>query len=559
MGTNAGLCFYDDASNRFINIEAITASDTLCSKNISSILLDHSGLLWIGTNDGINIYDPRKNELKRFNPGDKIYASVKKEVLCMLEDHNGAIWISLLETHSGNSRIYRYLPATGYSKLYFHSVTDPHSLSIGPVNTMIEDSHNNIWGCMYEGGLWNYQPATDNFRNYRADPSDHIALNTNQIVGLLEDRSGVLWVCTNGGGLDNAYLTNTNFSVYQNYDKEFLSHYPLSLYKDHSGNIFLSTFGAGVHEFHPKTGDFTSYTFTDPHHEVTGFNFCYGMLEASDGNLWAVSFDEGLHKLDRKTGKFTTIHSTENTKNTGVHNQSNCIVKDGGERLWIGTNNGLKCYNLETKTFLGFEEIYHDTNQLSNDAIVSLYCDSKGILWIAGTKGLSLLNTITGSVKIFKHDETGTTSISSNAINCFYEPENTVGKVWIGTNGGGLNVFDRPSGQFTSYTTKDGLPDNSVMGILSDDVGNLWLSTNNGLCRFTPPSSGQGKATTRNYDMSDGLPSEEFYYNTSIKGADGSLYFGSNAGLVVFNPAELTNNMFVPLSKSPTLASSMNR
>ena len=162
----------------------------------------------------------------------------------------------------------------------------------------------------------------------------------------------------------------------------------------------MTTFGAGVQEFNPATETFQSYKFALPKEEIAGFNFCYGMLDDSEGNLWVVGFDEGLHKLNRITGKFTTVHSTSDKRDSTFHNLSNCIVEDFNKRLWIGTNNGLKCYDKKTRIFSGFENLYPDTNQLSNDCIVDLYVDPDGILWIAGTGGLTLFNTRTGKVKI---------------------------------------------------------------------------------------------------------------------------------------------------------------
>ena len=87
---------------------------------------------------------------------------------------------------------------------------------------------------------------------------------------------------------------------------------------------------------------------------MTAFNYYYGTFEASDGNLWVVGFDEGLHKLDRKTGKFTPF-----IQNHG--NISNCIAEDLDKRLWIGTNGGLKCYNLRTKTYSTAEKLFPST------------------------------------------------------------------------------------------------------------------------------------------------------------------------------------------------------
>jgi ligand-binding sensor domain-containing protein len=544
IGTDAGLFFYDEGSDKMINLSDIIYPDTLCNRNIHCLMIDHNGWLWIGTANGINIYDPVHKKLRLFNPPDKDHVIISKQVQFIMEDHSDNMWIRLSWTSALNRGVYRYNPSTGASKIYSHSATDPNSLSAGHVNTLMEDSHHTIWVCMYEGGLNAYQQATDNFIRYKADATDKYALNSNHVISLFEDRSGVFWIGSNGGGLSNCYLSNKKFSVYQNYEKDFISHYPLSLYKDHTGRIYMTTLGAGIYEFNPVTGNFRSYKLTSPNEEVTGFNSSHGMLDASDGTLWAVSYNEGLHKLNRQTGRLITVHSIKDNPDTTFHNLSNCIVEDLDKRLWIGTNYGLKCYNLRTKTFSDFEKLFRDTNRLSSDVIVDLYCDPDGILWITGTNGLTLFNTKTAQIKIFKHDDSNPHSISTNHLNYFYDDHN--GKVWIGTEGGGLNEFDKKSEQFISFTTENGLPDNSIYGILNDDHGNLWLSTNKGLCKFTPPYVTNGKAVCRNYDMSDGLPGNEYNYKTCVKGNDGRLYFASTKGLVAFNPAELKDNQFIP-------------
>ncbi len=470
IGTNAGVCFYEAATDKFITLSEIIFPDTLCSQSIQCLMIDHSGLLWIGTANGISIYDVANEKIKLFAPADKNYTSMNKEVISMLEDQSGNIWISLWA-----KGLYRYNPLRGTSEAYRHSNTDPNSLGSDDVTKLIEDSHKNIWIGMF-GGISVYQQQTNNFKTYYPEANDIHSLSTDQIINLFEDKSGVMWIGTGGGGLNICYPSNNKFKLYQNYDKDFISHFPLSLYKDHAGKIFMTTLGAGVQEFNPATGKFKSYKLILPNNEKADANFAFGTLEASDGSFWVVSFNDGLHKLDRKSGKFTTIHSTINNRDTTFHFVSNCIVEDLNKRLWIGTNNGLKYYDLDTKTFSGFENLRRDTNQLNSDVIVSLYSDGEGILWIAGTNGLTLLNTKTGQVEIFKHDDKNPWSVSNNNINYFYDDGK--GIVWIGTKGGGLNRFDKKSERFVAYTTKDGLPDNTVYGILSDDHGNIWLSTN---------------------------------------------------------------------------------
>jgi ligand-binding sensor domain-containing protein/two-component sensor histidine kinase len=540
IGTGQGLCFYDAASGKIIHLDKIIFPDTLCSRNIYCLMIDHTGFLWIGTANGINVYDPLHKRIKLFDPRDKNYAGFSKEVQCILEDHSGNIWIGTQSEDVTKRGLYCYTPAKGTSKLYTHAA---NSNSIGPgfINTLVEDRYNNIWVGMYEGGISIYQSRTDNFINYRGDASDRYSLSSDHVMSIFEDRSGVTWIGTNGGGLNTCYLAPKKLDVYQNYDKEFTTHYPLSLYKNRHGKIYLTTFGTGVSEFDPAKGSFIPYKYDKSDKESI---YCYNAFEDSGENLWSASFNEGLHKLDRKTGKFITIHSIKDNADTTFHNISNCIAEDQNKRLWIGTNKGLKCYNLKEKKYSAAEDLFRDASLLSSATIVSLYCDNDGILWISGDNGLTLFNTKSGQIKNFRHDDRNPNSLSDDHVTSFYD--DGYNKLWIGTEGGGLNEFDKKTEQFVAFTTKAGMPDNSIYGILADNSGNLWLETNKGICKFTPPSAKNNKPVFRIYNMSDGLPGCEFYYNTCAKANDGTFYFASKKGLIAFKPEELKDNPNIP-------------
>ena len=99
--------------------------------------------------------------------------------------------------------------------------------------------------------------------------------------------------------------------------------------------------------------------------------------------------------------------------------------------------------------------------------------------------------------------------------------------------------MDRSSGSFTSFTTRNGLPDNTIEDILEDDQGYLWLATHNGLSRFHPQSG-----SVRNYSESDGLPGNSL--GRGYRAQSGELMFGSTNGLTTFYPDRLTPNTYVP-------------
>lgn len=173
--------------------------------------------------------------------------------------------------------------------------------------------------------------------------------------------------------------------------------------------------------------------------------------------------------------------------------------------------------------------------------------DADGSVWMATYGGgMCIFNPSTGKFTTYKNDPANPKSISSNFIHCLHK--DSKGTMWIGTYGGGLDAFQRSAGNFISYTESAGLPNNIINGILEDEKGNLWISTNNGICKFSTQTKdvrGDAVLTSRTYKVEDGLQNK-FNENACYKGRDGWLYFGGSNGLNVFNPDNIKDNSFIP-------------
>ncbi len=107
------------------------------------------------------------------------------------------------------------------------------------------------------------------------------------------------------------------------------------------------------------------------------------------------------------------------------------------------------------------------------------------------------------------------------------------GQVWVGT----LNGLDRlnADGSFSVYGPGEGLAANAVGCILEDDAGDLWLSTNKGISRFSP-----GSRTFTNYSAADGV-GDLLGWSACLKRPDGEMLFGGYTGLIAFNPTKVVD------------------
>jgi two-component sensor histidine kinase len=175
------------------------------------------------------------------------------------------------------------------------------------------------------------------------------------------------------------------------------------------------------------------------------------------------------------------------------------------------------------------------TGPLHYRYISDWWVENDNSFWLATIQGVFHFQPENESWEHFEYNEKNEHSLSTNlTLSIYPDPEKPEKFIWIGTEGGGLNKLDRKSGQFTRYTTKDGLPNNVIYGILSDQKNNLWLSTNYGLCLFNPKT-----LEVRNFTAADGLNGNEFNRHEYSKADDGTLYFGGMEGATYFNPMDL--------------------
>ncbi len=109
--------------------------------------------------------------------------------------------------------------------------------------------------------------------------------------------------------------------------------------------------------------------------------------------------------------------------------------------------------------------------------------------------------------------------------------------LWIGTKGGGLYRLNTATREMQQLTKRDGLVDDVIYGILTDEQNHLWLSTNKGLIRYNTETS-----VFKTYKKEDGLQENEFNTWSYSKTPEGKMIFGGINGLTVFHPDSIQDN-----------------
>lgn len=238
------------------------------------------------------------------------------------------------------------------------------------------------------------------------------------------------------------------------------------------------------------------------------------------GRFWFGSYTQGFGQVDSHTGQctFCTIEGEDAT-----HSSMFCFEQDHQGRIWSGSmGSGIYLYDEVRKTMtLAVDTSFcHWTNDIHFDPV-------RNVLYAGTHNGLAIIDADDPDYAAINflpdHIVFSITTYDANSL-C------------LCTNHG-LVIFDLTSHDYITYDEGDGLPSNVTYASQIDKQGNIWVSGNAGLCCIEPK---QGNITV--FTTNDGIQSNEFYKNTTLKDYDGNLWFGGVAGLTMFDPGQISMN-----------------
>ncbi len=265
----------------------------------------------------------------------------------------------------------------------------------------------------------------------------------------------------------------------------------------------------------------------------------YHLSEDDKGFLW-IGTDLGLTRynpVDNNFKLFTTdVTEAGMTVEPSVH-----FVHPSKGNIWMLTPNTLAKLDQKKGSFQYFRYNVEPFDENSEETFPSISEDSKGNFWIAAKNGLHYFNVdkmeFTRSLKD-SNDSPG--SVLNHIRTIMSDPSEPERYLWFGTGLSGFSRFEIESGRLKNYTEKDGLTNNNVCGMLSDNEGNIWISTNYGLSKFNIK-----KETFTNYSVADGLQSNEFNNGATYKSTQGELFFGGIKGYNCFFLSDIIHSNFM--------------
>jgi DNA-binding NtrC family response regulator/ligand-binding sensor domain-containing protein len=605
-----GLNKFDPETEQFCSYRYnLNDSTSISSDMVFSICEDRFDNLWVGTmGGGLNYFDRTKEIFIRYKTAENNNFSLSSnDISGLFSDKAGTLWIGTLG--GGLNKLIK--PTASNPPVFTHYRHDPEnamSISSNYISHIVQDSSGSLWIGTLNKGLnrldvsslkTNKEPI---FNHYNS----HTGLSDDMINALYIDKDSLLWVGTNSGGLNILPLYKeggkNTFKIYRHNPKDLnslSSDRVFSIFEDHSGIVWIGTFGGGLNKLDKYRKKFQHYHRNPTNTNSLNNNLVWSIWQDRSDILWAGTNGGGLNRIDRIRNRFTHYFNDKNNAESIGSNIVRCLHRDKKNRFWIGTAGGglnqmisenpprFKQFKVDTANAYGINSsqinslystkdgvlwigtnhglnrmihseegkkrhvkhyVYSPNNpySLSNNQVWALYEDNEGILWV-GTHGggvNKLLSETDGTFLHYKHDPKDSTSISSDFILTLYQDQS--GTLWIGTFGYGLNKMvrdqdDQNKAVFKRFTTKEGLPNDVIYAIQEDGRGNLWLSTNNGLSRFDPVTE-----TFKNYTKGDGLQSNEFNAQAYYKSASGEMFFGGINGITAFFPHEITDYPHIP-------------
>lgn len=564
IGTQrAGLNAYDYVNNTFLCYRHDDENpESLITDDVTKIVAATDGNLWITTYwRGVDYFDKKAGKFIHYNtqtvPGlasDNIWSVVDggDGKLYMGHVHHGFSVLSLKDKKVKN---------------FMHDPEDPVSLPGNGVTCIYKDLSGNIW-LGTDRGLALFNPEAENFIHFHhsEDGVPHTVFDIRQFDG------NKLWIAMEFGGIAILDLTQRMFlspdQVRFQYIKEGDDEYSLSnstvrcLFQDSFKNVWAGMWGGGINFLSHESSYFNVYSYSPIQHSGSSLNnkTASSVCVARDGKLWIGTDGGGINVFDK--GKRVAVYKEETGDLTD--NSIQAALCDSEGNLWFGSfMGGVDFYDVKKKSF---HQIF--PKDKTGEDVRALYEDAEYV-WIGTSNGI---------YKVRLHDKgiADHYTVENNLVRCI--SKDNLNRLWIGTFGGGLGVFDEhfqcvklfnvtslfpsntintvymdsqnrmwigtgeglvcfPSSQswdYKVYRSEEGLSNVHIRAITEDNHGNIWVSTNKGISCLL-----KDKEVFYNYDHWDNVPMGNFMSGSVAEAKDGTLYFGSINGLCRFNPDQV--------------------
>ena len=541
FGSSEGLFHYYPKQDSLVHYNAQKRVGGLSNNQVNEVYLDTRQNLWIATEGGLNLYDRRQDNFTKYLADGRAHSLSGSAVRTLTEDYYGRMWVGMAQGGLDLFVNYQERPTRGVFK----------NIQKGQVNTLLADKKNNLWiGCGGTGRLYLLNLATykqgqvPDVKAFYHTMQDQTSISDNSISSFFEDVNGDIWVGTFSGGVS---FHSHRLKQFHNYrvnlsQNRTLSWHLVNCFVDDGPWLWIGT-DAGLDRLDKSSGEIKNYLPNEKQPFALAQGGVHSLLKDSRGHLWIGSRNGDLQKYLPEKDGFRTFTAGPQSEDSGPL-KINALSEDSQGQLWLGTlNNGLYRFQYEAGSFSMSKMHRPGDAAMSGTTINHILEIAENELLLCTPDGLEIFNTDKQVFTRFIHHPDQAQSLGKGA--CLSAYKDSGDNLWIAT-ATGLNLFRPREGTFDIIDTHNGLPNAHIQGILEDEEGHLWISTNAGLVKYIDAVKAPLSYNFRLYDSSDGLIANDFSVRAAHKGSDGYLNFGSSRGFTRFHPKLIFENEIPP-------------
>ena len=565
IATNEGLSKFDQQKETFVNYTLPSKVPIQQSGRINTLYFDKQGKLWVGGKNGLFQFNATEGTFtkvgaKQLNANiTKIIGASENQMWVAMDDavvnyntttgkfkvfgidvkpgpYGDKVW-GLLEN---DKDLYIATAAEGLMVLPFDKATKSYTaikkfntFSAGDEsleNTQVFDIRTSVSNDIWLGTSKGVAKISKNSQGkqaisfYRNNSVNSRSISSDRVYKVFIDKTNVLW-CGTEVGLNKLDLNSLPFHYYTFANQKYADQVK-GIYTFNGSNVWLCTFNKGYINYDIANNTSKSYTI-EPAQSFYNSTRCFFI---DDKNSWLGTLN-GILKM---SGNGAT-----NFQSLLPGHVVFAITKDRKQNLWIGTNKGLFKLNVDG-SIISISLNQNAGNTVSSLFVRSVFEDSNGSIWVGfENSGVAIVDNNSNKLNIVSANKKGESILGNTIYSITEYPKNTI---WLGSESGLTKVEMPKSGAgfvdaaIKTYSEENGLPDKSISGILSDDGGNLWISTIKGLVKFDSK-----KGIFQNY-----LPSLYFSYSCCYKLNNHQFYFGTSDGFVTFDPTKVFTDVEKP-------------
>ena len=481
---------------------------------MNSLMVRQNQTVVVGTSSkGVYCIDQSAHITRRMDVG---------AVNSITEDRNGSIWIA-----TRNRGLIR-LDEDGTLTHFKHNKVAENTINHNNVRHVTQANDSLLYIGTY-AGLQTLNLFTGEFTDYEYDLNVEAA-DIRSIISMHYDTSGTLWLGTFYQGIQYYNVANDAFHFYRSSTAvggHLNSYIISSIAEDRSGRIWFASEGSGLNYYDKHTKRFSP--LKKVYSQELSFKIVKSLYyEREPDYLWVASLYQGINRINLSTGHIESIPENIYTPEgktvvDRAYNLVKMIEFAGHDSLLIAAKGGLLVLDKKHLRLHHFEHPSLAAKHLSQ--VWDMTFDKDGDLWPTTSFDLIRVNLKAGTAHSYPFSQIAQSTAQHHINHILCDKK---GRIWLGSTGSGIYLFDKKTDSFVGYGAKQGLENGFITGLVESPLdGSIYVATNGGFSKFNLATT-----TFENYNRQSDFPLNNVNDGGLYIASDHDIYVCGLAGIV---------------------------